>query len=420
MTYDVIVIGAGLSGMTCAIALAQAGKRVAVLAPGSGTLPMHSGSFDLLGYDSEGNVVERPFEAIGKLDPSHPYSKIVAAHGMERIEQLAGQACAMINDLVFEPQDYAGSIASSIQPRTITNQYRLTPMGALKPTWLRPIHLTAFKTPCLEGKQFVVAHYKPYIDFPVEFLAEGLRKAGAEVQVKELELNITSVGKAALKAPALARQKQGEALLKQLDGFEGQCPVLVPHIFGDIELTEMNERLDRRLSVVPTLPPTCAGHELSDHLRSLFTSLGGTLLEGDRAMSAIIENDRIVAVKSSKHVTHDLLQADHYVIASGSFGVKGLEARYDRVAEPIFDLDIDALDDPQQWTTSDVLSLQPYTNFGVRTDERFRTSKHGRTIENLYAVGSILSNTNSIKLACRQGVSMFTALQVANGILEQD
>jgi len=69
---------------------------------------------------------------------------------------------------------------------------------------------------------------------------------------------------------------------------------------------------------------------------------------------------------------------------------------------------------------SDVLSLQPYTNFGVRTDERFRTSKHGRTIENLYAVGSILSNTNSIKLACRQGVSMLTALQVANGILEQD
>ena len=293
-------------------------------------------------------------------------------------------------------------------------------MGALKPTWFTPVHLTAFSKPSLAGRQFVVAYYKPFLDFPVEFLAEGLRKAGAEVQVKELELNITSVGKAALKAPALARQKQGEALLKQLDGFEGQCPVLVPHIFGDIELTEMNERLDRRLSVVPTLPPTCAGHELSDHLRSLFTSLGGTLLEGDRAMSAIIENDRIVAVKSSKHVTHDLLQADHYVIASGSFGVKGLEARYDRVAEPIFDLDIDALDDPQQWTTSDVLSLQPYTNFGVRTDERFRTSKHGRTIENLYAVGSILSNTNSIKLACRQGVSMLTALQVANGILEQD
>ena len=59
MRYDVLVIGAGLSGMTCAIALAQAGKRVAVLAPGSGTLPMHSGSFDLLGYDSEGNVVRQ-------------------------------------------------------------------------------------------------------------------------------------------------------------------------------------------------------------------------------------------------------------------------------------------------------------------------------------------------------------------------
>ena len=414
-----LVIGAGLSGMTCAIALAQAGKRVAVLAAGHGTLPMHSGCFDLLGYDSEGNVVEHPLESISHLDPKHPYAKIVATHGMQRIEHLAGQAHRMINQLVLAPS-HSEAFASSTQQSNISNQYRLTPMGALKPTWLTPIHFAAFDSPNLVGKRFVVAYYKPFLDFPVEFLAEGLRKAGAEVEIKELELNITSVGKAAIKAPALASQRQGEALLKQLDDIDRQCNLLVPHIFNDSELAEMNLKVARRLSVVPTLPPTCAGHELSDKLRSLFTSLGGTLLEGDRAMSAVIENDRIMSVKSSKHVTHNLLEANEYVIASGSFGVKGLEARYDRVAEPVFDLDIDALDDPQQWTTGDVLSMQPYTNFGVRTDAHFRPSKHGRTIKNLYAVGSILSNTNSIKLACRQGVSLLTALQVASTILEHD
>ena len=415
MRYDVIVIGAGLSGMTCAITLAQAGKRVAVLAPGHGTLPMHSGCFDLLGYDTAGNVVEHPLESISTLDPKHPYAKIVATNGLQRMEQLAEQAHKMINQLVLAPSN-SEAIVSSAQP--ITNQYRLTPMGALKPTWLTPIHFAAFDSPSLEGKRFVVAYYKRFLDFPVEFLAEGLRKAGAEVGIKELELNITSVGKAALKAPALASQKQGEALLKQLDGIDRQCDLLVPHIFDDTELIEMNEKMDRRLSVVPTLPPTCAGNELSTKLRALFTSLGGTLFEGDRAMSATIKNDRITAIKSSKHVTHDLLQADQYVIASGSFGVRGLEARYDRVVEPVFDLDLDMLDDPQQWTTSEVLNLQPYTNFGVRTDEHYRPSKHGRTIQNLYAVGSILSNTRSIKLACRQGISLLTALQVANTILD--
>ena len=412
-----LVIGAGLSGMTCAIALAQAGKRVAVLAPGHGTLPMHSGSFDLLGYDSQGNIVEHPIEAISDLDPKHPYARIMATHGLQHIEQLAEQAHRMINQLVLAPSN-SDAFASSTKQRVITNQYRLTPMGALKPTWLTPIHFATFDSPRIEGKRFVVAYYKPFLDFPVEFLAEGLRKAGAQVEIKEQELNITSVGKAALKAPALASQKQGEALLKQLDGIDRQCDLLVPHIFDDTEMIEMNEKVERRLSVVPTLPPTCAGKELSAKLRALFSSLGGTLFEGDRAMSATIKNDRIMAIKSSKHVTHDLLQADHYVIATGSFGVKGLEARFDRVAEPVFDLDIDALDDPQQWTTSDVLSLQPYTNFGVRTDDHFRPSKHGRTIQNLYAVGSILSNTNSIKLACRQGVSLLTGLQVANTILD--
>ena len=418
MRYDVIVIGAGLSGMMCAITLAQAGKTVAVLAPSHGTLPMHSGSFDLLGYDNKGRVIEHPLEAIIDLDSSHPYSKIMATSGLQRIKELAKQAHEMIYKLVLFPLSFSEYFESSKQQEPITNQYRLTPMGALKPTWLTPINFATFESANLEGKQFVLAHYKPFLDFPVEFLAAGLRKAGAEVKIKELDLNITSVGKAALKAPALASQEQGEALLKQFDDIQHEYTLLVPHIFGDMEVTEMVVRMHGRLSVVPTLPPTCAGYELSHKLRELFISLGGTLLEGERAMSAVINNDRITAIKSSKHVTHGALQADHYVIATGSFGVRGLEARYDRVAEPIFDLDVDALDDPQQWTTHDVLSMQPYTNFGVRTDNNFRPSKHGRTIVNLHAVGSVLSNTNSIKLACCQGVSLLTALQVANNIIE--
>ena len=38
MRYDTIIIGGGLSGLTCGIALAKGGQRVAVIGAGQSTL----------------------------------------------------------------------------------------------------------------------------------------------------------------------------------------------------------------------------------------------------------------------------------------------------------------------------------------------------------------------------------------------
>ena len=78
MKFDSIVMGGGLSGLACGIALQQAGQRVALVSAGQSTLHFHSGSFDLLGYDATGTVVENPLEAMQRLDSRHPYSKLDA------------------------------------------------------------------------------------------------------------------------------------------------------------------------------------------------------------------------------------------------------------------------------------------------------------------------------------------------------
>ena len=48
MKFDVIIIGGGLSGLTAGIALAEAGKEVALVSAGQNSLHFGSGSFDLL------------------------------------------------------------------------------------------------------------------------------------------------------------------------------------------------------------------------------------------------------------------------------------------------------------------------------------------------------------------------------------
>src|SRR4051794_37483799 len=69
--HDVIVIGAGLAGMTAAVRLAEGGARVLVLAKGAGSTQLSAVTIDVLGYAPE--RVESPRAALASVAPDHPY-----------------------------------------------------------------------------------------------------------------------------------------------------------------------------------------------------------------------------------------------------------------------------------------------------------------------------------------------------------
>ena len=86
--------------------------------------------------------------------------------------------------------------------------------------------------------------------------------------------------------------------------------------------------------------------------------------------------------------------------------------------EPVFGLDVKSLANRNDWYDENVFRAQPYMNFGVTTDADLHAIKDGKIIENLYAIGSILSGHNSIKLADGEGISMLTALYAAKKIVK--
>ena len=112
-------MGGGLSGLTAGIALAEAGKNVALVSAGQSTLHFGSGSLDLLGTDNKGNDVCSPIEAITNINPKHPYSKL------ENVSRLAEVAKMVL--------ERAGIATTG---NATGNHWRISPVGALMPTWL--------------------------------------------------------------------------------------------------------------------------------------------------------------------------------------------------------------------------------------------------------------------------------------------
>ena len=412
MKFDVIIMGGGLSGLTAGIALAQAGKNVALVSAGQSTLHFGGGSLDLLGTDNKGNDVYNPIEAITNLNPKHPYSKL------ENVSRLAEVA-----KMVLERAGIATTGEAT------SNHWRISPVGALMPTWLSLEGMATIDDPDhMPWKRVALVNVVNYLDFPTKFIAAALRERGVEVDVKAFtvpELEQLRKSPTEMRSTNIAKViERNDIIIKIADEvnnitIEGYDMVLMPAMLGVTDSEKSNQLLkfiNAPAQYIATLPPSVPGVRMQALLRKCFTALGGTFFTGDQVINGIFDGDTLKAVTTAK-LEGTTLEADSFILATGSFMSRGLVADYNHVYEPALGVDVDDLGlDRKTWAKSDVTQAQPYMEMGVKTDDKLRCQRGGKTITNLYAAGSILSGHNSIKNLDAAGVDMLTALQVVNNI----
>lgn len=412
MRMDTVIMGGGLSALTCGITLAKHGKRVAIVASGQSTLLFNGGSMELLG-SIDGQEVTAPLEAVATLPDNHPYRKI----GTERIASLASEAKQLLDD--------AGI---NMEGRPDANHWRITPMGVAKPAWLTlSDHMRIDDLSHLPAKRVALMAIRGYLDQPNSMLAQGLRSLGMEVKVVEFTTSdITSLRRSPseMRATSLAKHLMSNSALQrvaeQINALATETDlVLLPSVLGqndDNDFRTLQSMVNKPLRLVATLPPAVAGMRMQAQLRHYFRMLGGTYLMGDTAVSGTFDQDRLTAVTTAK--LGDMpLKADHFVLATGSFVSRGLMADYERVYEPVLGVDVDADADRECWTRFGVLNAQAYTQYGVATDNSLRCLIEGKPITNLRAIGSVLSGHDAIKMGDGTGVSMLTALAAAHDII---
>ena len=404
MRYDTVIIGGGLSALLCGIELVRNGNKAAIVTTGHSSLHFSSGSFGLY------NGAE-PLKAVEALGEGHPYTKLG-----EDIEQLAAKATEILN---------VAGIATIGDSEA--NHYIMTPTGAMRQCWLSVEGMVTSKDgKSLDFNNALILCPEGFLDFYTQFVAESLSKLGVETSQATFslpELVIRRNNPTEMRSVTVARALDKEENILALASIISReakdvDTVIMPAVLG-FERTDILSRLekitDKRILTVATLPPSVEGIKAERALRKTFENMGGVIYNGHTATEFVMEECALLSIATAKGVT---LSANEFVLATGSFIGGGLEALRSGVSEKLFGADVLA-PKTTELTDRDIYAPQPFMSAGIVTDSQFKVAIGGAVVENLYGCGAILAGYNPVKEGCGAGVAMFTALKVAENILNR-
>lgn len=413
MNFDTVIIGGGLAGLACGLALQRAGQRTAVTSVGQSTLHFFSGALELLGYVS-GREVRIPADAVELLPEGHPYQKLGGT-----FSRYAEAAAELVSSVGIKWRGESGA-----------NRYRLTPLGHLRPAWLSVEDVEVVDgAEVYAGMRVGVVNFEGFLDFPSTLLGDGLGLLGAQVEQCTLELpelselreNATEYRSVHL-ARFFAARRYMDAFVTALRACaERNDKLLLPSVFDILPrgtvLQDLRERMNCSVSCVATLPPSVIGERLSSALRGAYTEAGGRLLDNCEAMRGEIRQQRVEWVETTS-LGDDFLRADNFVLASGKFYSSGLHSCREGIREKVFGSDVICDAERDVWLEETFFANHAFANYGVQVDDAFRVLKGGEALRNAYAIGSVLGGFDALAEGSGGGVALLTALRVADAITE--
>lgn len=413
--HDLLVIGAGISGLTAALTAAQEGMQVRVVAKGMGALHWSAGTIDVMGYTSAGDVVEQPLEAIGQLEQPHPYAVLGADTVREALTWFREVTAA-------SGLPYSGSADDD------TNIWLPSPAGAKRPTYLAPEAQRACDLS--SDKPIVVVGLDGMHDLYPELIAANLAKQGVPVRSAHLPVDVIT-DRIDFNSVQLAKELEQEAVLtkfgKQLaklvqPGERIGLPALVGFDRHGETMKLLSELAGTELFEIPTLPRSVPGIRLHRALVSRLNELNVRVEIGMEVIGFHAEKGVIRWVEtetSSRPLRH---RAKRYLLATGGILGGGFSSDIGgNLWETIFGIPLTKPDDRSKWFRTDFLDPrgQPVFQAGVTVDHSFQPIDENGEVAyaNLWCAGGMLAHSDPIRERSLEGLSLASGRAAAKEII---
>lgn len=422
MKYDVIVIGAGLAGLTAAARAREKGKSVLLLATGPGTVSISSGCIDLLGYQPGDKVyfTPEPWSAIGTIMdelPRHPYRLVGRDHIQGALELLL-KVCRESNNPYL-----AG------RTRARENFLLPTAIGTIKPTYLVPE--TIAQGDITSGGDVMIVGFKELKDFFPHYLVDNLNatlaRFGYPGRYRGVTIELGVSGNRDLTAYDLARLLETEEwrekiARKILSSGKGFTRVGFPATLGLDRPLEVKKDLESRLGCsvfeIPTLPPSVPGLRLYEAFIRYLKKSGVKLLIGYPISKASTRGGQCLSVTAHLPGRDKDFSADAFILATGGLLGGGLVADHMHIRETIFAFPVHQISNHRNWFHSYSLLKggHPLDSFGLSVDDYLRPiSSSGRVImENVFAAGEILGYYDPYKEKSGGGVALSSGFKAGS------
>lgn len=383
----IVVVGAGLAGLTAALVAAEGGAKVELVALGQGALTLHPGWLEM------GDLAHL------SAQPSHPYAHAgdALAAGLSALDRVVGLHAAKVG---------------------------VTSFGSL-----RPIAYTV-GTPMPELRNVLVVGLAGWRDFYAGLVADSLRAFGIDASSTTITMpdfggnfdNWTIDLARWLDTPdGLAR------LVEQVKPkLNGASEVGFPAVLGFRPETRVRvtEALGVPVFEIPTLTPSVPGLRLYHALRQALVERGGRFTVGSRVVGLAMREGRVTGVQAetAAHGRTRLISGDAVILATGGLFGGGLESDYrGKVWETVANLPVADVPAHGEWFTQPMLSgtAQPIHRAGLATDSALRPlDAEGKSYTpNLYVAGRLLGGASPVAEGCTEGVDIATGAKAAQGAL---